>query len=220
MPAATAAFRAPKQARSRRTLSRIIQAATDLVAERGVDDITVQQIVARANSSVGSFYARFDGKEDLLDYLERRVWEDARAHWDAAVEDGGLDDLSLAELMPGIVRLLLESARHEATIRRALRSRQIRRGPSLAARDFHDHVQTGIHSLMLARRSEMVHPDPEGAVVIGLQVVLGGLRRLEEDSPDLEDDTRVAELSRLLLAYLGSELPGKGKTIDFFDVWA
>ena len=60
---------APKQTRSRATLERISAAAVELIGEQGVEATTVAQIVARAESSVGSFYARFNTKEDLLEYL-------------------------------------------------------------------------------------------------------------------------------------------------------
>ena len=36
--------------------------------------LTVQDIVSRAGTSVGSFYARFSGKDDLFAYVEASVW--------------------------------------------------------------------------------------------------------------------------------------------------
>ena len=51
------------------TWMRIAKASLEILGEEGADGLTVQAIVQRAGSSVGSFYARFDGKEDLLDYL-------------------------------------------------------------------------------------------------------------------------------------------------------
>ena len=60
---------APKQSRSRQTLERIVQAALEILEGQGYAALTVKAVVERANSSVGSFYARFSGKEDLVDYL-------------------------------------------------------------------------------------------------------------------------------------------------------
>ena len=54
----------PKQARSQRTLERILQAAEELVLEKGLASVSVPDIVARANSSVGGFYARFEDKNE------------------------------------------------------------------------------------------------------------------------------------------------------------
>ena len=48
----------PKQSRSRRTLERIVQAALKILEEQGHKALTVQAVVDRADSSVGSFYAQ------------------------------------------------------------------------------------------------------------------------------------------------------------------
>ena len=61
-------LRPPKQHRSRRTLQRIARAALELIAQSGVEGTTIEAIARRAGSSVGSFYARFESKADLLVY--------------------------------------------------------------------------------------------------------------------------------------------------------
>ena len=217
-------FRPPRQERSRRTLERILRATRELLAEQGADATSVQQIVDRAGSSVGSFYARFDGRDDLLDYLERRVWDEARERWDRALEEREWDRLGLSELATGVVRLLLDVGRHEAGVRRAL---QVRRGAgadgALPIRRFQAHVRRGIRELLLSHAGEMVHPDPHRAVELGLHVVVGGLRELDA-AGGWPDDELVGEVSRLFLGYLGSEAAeggeGEPAPIDFFDVWA
>ena len=59
-------FRPPRQQRSAATLDRIVRAAEELFAERGFEGATVDDIVARAGSSKGSFYSRFADKQALL----------------------------------------------------------------------------------------------------------------------------------------------------------
>ena len=81
-----AQIRAPKQSRSKRTLERIVAASLELLEAEGLTGLTVHKVVAKAGSSVGSFYARFDGKEDLLDYLGERVWTEALERWEVALE--------------------------------------------------------------------------------------------------------------------------------------
>ncbi|MGD8279645.1 MAG: helix-turn-helix domain-containing protein, partial [Gemmatimonadota bacterium] len=61
-------------------------AALELLERDGPDGVTVQGVVQRADSSVGSFYARFGGKDDLLHYLAERVWDEALERWNAALE--------------------------------------------------------------------------------------------------------------------------------------
>ena len=72
----------PQQARSRRTLVRIVEASRTVIAERGRERLTVQEVVARARVSVGSFYARFAGREELLRYLDDELGSRERNRWD------------------------------------------------------------------------------------------------------------------------------------------
>jgi AcrR family transcriptional regulator len=64
----------PKQSRAEATRARIREAANKLFLEQGVDDTTVDQIVAEAGVSKGTFYLYFERKEDLLlEYGTRRL---------------------------------------------------------------------------------------------------------------------------------------------------
>ena len=96
-----ATARLPKQHRSRRTLQRIARAALELIAQNGVEGTTVGAIVRRAGSSVGSFYARFDGKSDLLLYLDEHIWETVEQQWSEALADG-LTDRPIDQLGEGL----------------------------------------------------------------------------------------------------------------------
>lgn len=70
---------APRQARSQETFDRFLGATADLLAERSFDDITVTDIVKRADRTVGSFYARFDDKYAVLHELVERSYEHIRS---------------------------------------------------------------------------------------------------------------------------------------------
>jgi len=76
----------PQQARSRRTLERLREAAWDLLEQEGVEGLTVNAVSAGARVSVGSFYARFEGKEELLDHLEAVALEASIRSWTDAAE--------------------------------------------------------------------------------------------------------------------------------------
>lgn len=56
----------PKQARSKQTKEKIIQAAIHLFQERGYEKTTSNDIAALAGVSVGSFYTYFTDKRQLL----------------------------------------------------------------------------------------------------------------------------------------------------------
>jgi AcrR family transcriptional regulator len=53
-------------ARRAQTRQRLIEAATEVVAEHGFHAATVDRIAERAGFSVGALYSNFEGKDDLL----------------------------------------------------------------------------------------------------------------------------------------------------------
>src|SRR4051812_16000039 len=65
--------RPPSQARSQATMDRFVQATRDLLEERPFEEITVADIVGRAERTVGSFYARFEDKHAVLRLLLEQV---------------------------------------------------------------------------------------------------------------------------------------------------
>jgi AcrR family transcriptional regulator len=56
----------PKQARSKRTKEKIVQAAIQLFQQRGYEKTTSNDIASEAGVSVGSFYVYFTDKRQLL----------------------------------------------------------------------------------------------------------------------------------------------------------
>src|SRR3954471_15362992 len=103
MTAASAHVQAPLQDRSRRTLENIGRAVEDLLATRSFDDISVNDIVRRARCSIGSFYARFESKDDLLPYLYERYDADLRPRIQARSAPSEWQHLSFRETVALVV---------------------------------------------------------------------------------------------------------------------
>ncbi len=110
----------PKQERSQQTLERIVAASLELLATEGPAGLTVHKVVEKADSSVGSFYARFKGKDDLLDYLGDRIWTEALERWTDALDSRDWSELSLGEMVEGAVGLLIDAQRSRSAYLRAL----------------------------------------------------------------------------------------------------
>ena len=207
--------RPPKQDRSRKTLQRIARAALELIAQNGVEATTVGAIARRAGSSVGSFYARFEGKSDLLVYLDERIWETVEQRWSEARAEG-LEDPQIEQLVRGLARLYADlelvhrGARDE--IGRVLRGPGA--GPSDAALRIQANVRDDSARLLLRRRDEMVHPDPDVAVATVCRTLEASARLLE---PALLEDLCTALVSHLV----GDRPtpPAAGATVEFFDIW-
>ena len=56
----------PKQARSRKTMENILDTAQQMLIDRTFDKSSIQEIVKKANSSVGSFYSLSDHVRDKI----------------------------------------------------------------------------------------------------------------------------------------------------------
>jgi len=107
--------RAPLQERSRKTLSRILDAAWGLLEKEGPEGLTVAAITRKARASVGSFYARFGGKEDLLGYMGEAALEEALIHCEdfapgSVTSSGGDVGARVEALVAILTALYLEGA--------------------------------------------------------------------------------------------------------------
>ena len=229
---ATLVVRPPKQARSQETLDRIAQAALELMEEGGVENATVSAIVERAKASVGSFYARFKGKDDLIRYLQDRIWSEARQRWNQALEELDWGDLPMESVVEGVVGLLLQSFRADYHQREVL-GRERRQDEEGARRvfAFHQHILSTVTPLFMAHQDEITHPDPEWAIRLGYRFAVGAIREILEleEAVGVVDgaasaEAIIPELARAWMAYLGAgdhgETSGTSGDVDFFDPWS
>jgi AcrR family transcriptional regulator len=91
----------PADRRSRRRdqrRRRILDAADDLIAEHGVDGITMQRVADHLDCAVGTLYLYFRSKGELVAALQaqavgslRASYIAARPGWDAYLEEAGLN---------------------------------------------------------------------------------------------------------------------------------
>ena len=210
----------PKQDRSRQTLERIVAASLEILATEGPSGLTVHKVVEKADSSVGSFYARFGGKDDLLDYLGNRIWSEALERWTDALESRDWSELSLTEMVEGSIGLLIDAQRSRSAYLRALDWAAA--GPSDGFRTFQGELLSGLGRILLSRADEMTHPQPKVAVRLGLRATLGVVEAEFRESRDrLSRETLVEECRVLLMGYLAGEAgePSSGESVEFFDVW-
>jgi AcrR family transcriptional regulator len=200
----------PKQARSEETLWRILDAAEALIAEKGLADASIPEIVRRAGSSVGGFYARFKDKNELLRALEERFFVELGGRLDALADPVRWNDAPVATIVAACAQELVSvvRSRHHlitAFLYRGIQDPEFRRD----ALRFRRRVSDRLSALLLLRRSELSHPEPEIAIDLGVQ---SAFALMLQDA--LYGETRVAgraltreglvrELTRAFLAFLG-----------------
>jgi AcrR family transcriptional regulator len=96
----------PKQARSRQTVNSILEAAAELFASEGYDNVSTSDIAVRAGKPVGSVYTYFKDKQQIL----LAVWDQLfRAEAEAALAELELTPESdLREIISRAVSRLFE----------------------------------------------------------------------------------------------------------------
>ncbi|MBX3381069.1 MAG: TetR/AcrR family transcriptional regulator [Phycisphaeraceae bacterium] len=205
----------PRQQRSRETRRRILTAANTLLRTRPFGTLSVQEIATAAGCSIGAFYGRFRGKDDLLapllDRHNRSIlrglrWAKAAPGWQA---------MSLEERLEWITRMTVWTFRSRRWLIRAL---------AMYVRQDSEHV-TGIdhgwragfarcaRSLLIDFGDQIAHADRDGAIDFALFLISTLCRErvlfgeLSEREWVIEgDDALVSEVSRAACSYLkGSE---------------
>jgi len=163
---------------------RLKQAAFDLFAERGFDDVTVDEIADRAEVSKSTLFRYFETKEDLL-------LVDARMHRDAllrALSDRPTDEPVLASLRYALQSL---AADYQADRLRAVqRNRIIAESPALAARALERQVawEDGLAEVILPRLAGEADAEIRAAVLAAaaMAVVRVATRRWIASDDDTE----------------------------------
>jgi len=204
-------LRPTKQARSSQTLDRILLATRELLHEKEFEEITIAEIVLRARSSCGAFYARFPSKEALLPALydaysrslpaETTVWSDPDT-W---------GERSLQVRVAKMVRFVIRDYRATRPFMRplALYVRQHSGAISPANRQFSSEKHRAACAFLLECRDQITHPDPERAVGLIAYFIpaIGRDKILFGDAPhassvQVEDTELEEELIRMALSYL------------------
>ncbi len=204
-----AAVAGPKQDRSEKTLYRLLDAAEALIAERGLEGLSIPEIVRRAGSSVGGFYARFADKNQLLRALEERFFLEVSARLEALADARRWRDAAPATVVEAAVAELVSVTLERAPMIRVFLYRAVQ-DPDVRENGLRFQRQVGerLGPLLLAGASAR-HPDPALAFDLAVttafalmqqHVLLDGLqaagRRLTEK------DLR-REITTLVLSYVG-----------------
>jgi AcrR family transcriptional regulator len=162
--------RTAKQPRSRRTLGRLLDAAEELISEKGIEDTTVADVAARAGCSVGAFYHHFRDKGALLRVLLDRLAGEFRETMRAAVDPNRWEGATISEILEAYLQFSIEIGRERAGLQRAKLALALR-DPAFAEKSFELQRELGarLRELLLARREEVGHRDPALAIDFALE---------------------------------------------------
>ncbi|HEU4564020.1 MAG TPA: TetR/AcrR family transcriptional regulator [Gemmatimonadaceae bacterium] len=205
-------FHPPRQARSRETLDRILDAVEEVMEEKSFTDATLAEIMDRAGVTIGAFYRRFEDKDSLLHLLDERFWNEMHDFAAEQLDPGRWKGKSIRQILEewipvhvalyrsrrGLIRSLFLRSRTDTVIRET-------------ASRVNSYFLRRIRVLLLARRDEIHHPDPEYAIDLALLALVGTLREVVVFGEVWPNARRVGgprlpmEMTRLLERYLGVE---------------
>lgn len=192
--------RAPKQARSRRQVDNILDAAAALFATVGYDAATTNAIAEHAGTSIGSLYQFFPNKAAIYEALTLRYVGQFRAVLDRVVTLE-VAHLPLPELIDRVVDAFWEVAQSQQGLTKMLLSAQL--SPELVAQDnaLVTESVARIDALLAARAPTLDPARRELVATIAVDVVHTLLQRATAAAP-ATGALIIAEGKALLRAYL------------------
>jgi AcrR family transcriptional regulator len=205
------------QARSRKTLARLLQAAAEVLNKDGLERATIPRIAARAGVTPGTIYRRFPDKDALLREVCLRMLEENYRNSSTLLKPERWKDKPLADICRSVIEITLKGHSLHRGLLRAYTFFTLQHADLAFVRKCEDlewKVFRAVSELLLTRRDEILHPDPDSAVPFSLLMVgvaAQGVLVLPSDSkhfsrlvPKVEVQLE-RELPKMVLRYLGIE---------------
>lgn len=200
----------PKQERSSKTQAAILKAAREMIAEGGVESLTISGVAARVGLTTGAFYARFRNKDALLHALFEETRAANRNEIDAFRREIATNTAPLAEVVATFVPRAMRLIRDNSALFRLFGyDHRGSRGERDRAIQILEAVIEPVQELLRERSGEFAHPDPEIAAAM-LIVMMQGivdwallLRESRNPVVPIRDEELGLEIVRASLGYLG-----------------
>lgn len=202
---------APQQHRSAQTQKRILDVVEKHLLGGTFDDITVQDLVSEAGSSVGAFYGRFANKAAAMYRFYDDRCHDLEDQVTAVLDPDRAE--SLAELLEIFTKTVVHRTFAYAPIIKSdsLRLATDTDSPfTLRARELNTRLLNTVRRCLDARQGEMTHRSSHETALFVLALVGGMSRdavvsggRLVDDPGKFNAELFARELNRAVAGYLG-----------------
>jgi AcrR family transcriptional regulator len=205
---AKAFARDPKQDRSRASFERVLDTAAKLLEEKGYANFTLSDLSKRSKVSIGSIYGRVNSKDDLIRLVQVRLLEQYELEFAALVNRIRRRPMPLRELIPAVVRELGEFLRrHSAGLNAFIQIGNFDPIVETTGKGAHRQTALDVKLLLLERRSEIQHPDPEHAIEACYSVVYSSIARhlglgARDAAGEGEWDRLLEDLGQMALLFL------------------
>ncbi|MBP0633537.1 TetR/AcrR family transcriptional regulator [Cupriavidus sp. AcVe19-1a] len=203
----------PRQRRARETEQALLGAGRELLAKRDFAAVSVAQIAAACQVSVGAFYGRFRDKMAYFEALRALVMEETSASIDRYLAQERWDDVPTNVLLDKAARfMVLGTLANRGVMRASLRH------ASTKPEEWQPHRQSGEAIVermvqLLVPRLSLPADIAELRVRFAMQAVFSVLVNalLNDSGPlHLDDERMIPELSRMMAGYLGVTVNAQG----------
>ncbi|MEO9132635.1 MAG: helix-turn-helix domain-containing protein [Sphingomonas sp.] len=170
--------RVPQQGRSRASFERMVETAERLMAERGTDDFTLNEVARVGKVSIGSIYGRFNSKDDLIHEVQTRVLARVDVEMLSRLDAASAAATDLATFISTTVEAVADTLKHFAASMTPFMLRA-NTDPFIAEIGKASYIRTAeaVRASLLSYRSAIRHPDPEHAVDAAYRMLYASLAR-------------------------------------------
>ena len=202
-----AARKQPQQARSRVTVTAILDATTRILDREGSDAATTTRISEVAGISIGTLYQYFSHRDAILDALQDREFERAMELMERVLTVGvyGEPRDTAREVVQGLLKLYAAAP----GLHRVLALEGLRVTPTERVKAFDMRVVSVVRSFLAVSKWPVRRTNLDAAAFVVFQSVRASmLARMLESPPGVDDESLTEELTDLIFRYLIDEAPG------------
>jgi AcrR family transcriptional regulator len=194
----------PQQARSRATVTAILEAMTRILDQGGFEAATTTRVAEVAGTSVGTLYQYFSDRDAILDALQDREFERAVGLIQRVLETG--PRVSGREVAREVIRGLLAQYAAAPGLHRVLAIQGLRVATTDRVRAFDMRMVSVIRNFLSMSGLPIRRAKVDAAAFVIFQSVRASmLARMLESPPGLDDETLTEELTDMIFRYLVEE---------------
>jgi AcrR family transcriptional regulator len=195
-----------RQARGLARIAAILDAAEALIAEVGFAAVTTNAIAGRAGMSPGSLYQFFRNKDEILDALVERYFEQLGSVWSGQLGDETAE-LSLDEFVDRVLSALIAFKTERPALWSLLYGSPNSDHLAAKASQLHERAADRIAALLLLRKPDL---DPGRAKLVASMSVATGKATMPMvlEAEPANRPAMLAEVKALMIGYLRPVLSG------------
>ncbi len=202
----TSILQPPRQRRARETEQALLAAGRQLLAERDFAAVSVAQIAAACQVSVGAFYGRFRDKMAFFDVLRTSVMEESDASVARYMAEHRWQEVPPHQIVEKTMRFLVNGCRsNRGVIRASLKHATTHPEQWLPHQKNGQEIVERLVALLVPRLPDSPK-DAELRVRFAMQMVFGMLVNAVLNNPgplQLDDDDLPGEMTRMVARYVG-----------------